>query len=279
MHCWIYTFVFAFLALAIASDGKELLRSGVWDIAVLIPGKGLVPPTFLLRSNGTSFRSERLSFDRFQRALDAAAESIGLTYTQVPADEPLLCHMPAAAEHSWSFRTTQTSMEETCNTFELSGEGLNDFERDGALTQKFDTPQPLLSHQWNGSCGPTPWLVKEVTGWRLSDSHFIFIGEFDELLEGRVSQCTTFLEAVRRPDPSSTNSPQTSLYSPLLLIGAVLVMRVLPRYILPRRGQIDMSSHRGNKRVKLSAERRAELLGRQREIIEQMKAEDAAAQK
>lgn len=274
-------FFLAFLILACSGAAHIQdavgLRTGVWDVSTLVPGSGAVPPYHELHVEAGQWVLRERNSSRVGRFLDSAGALLGITYAAVPSGEATLCHStPLQKWESTALRT------EDGVTFDCSAEGwfttavMRKFAQDGFVHLRFEVPQPL-SLKVNGTCVETTWNVHDVAFARVSDTSVIVSGTLRDNSKDAPSSCKTYFELTQRPTlAAKETSSSTSAYAPVMLLLVVIAMRLLPRYILTRTGQIDRSSYRGKNPGNLSAERREELLRKQRRILEKMKAEDRA---
>lgn len=271
-------FIIAACAAVAFGDDVSGLHPGTWDVSTLIPGKGSVPPSHELHVDSGEWSLVERNFSRASQLLSSAAARLGVIYAAVPQEETNLCHASPLLRMEWSATRGDDGFAIDCLAFDwLTASALRAFARDGHLHAHFNAPQPLLVRR-GGACVSTEWTLLDVRVTRVSSESVVVSTALQDASSGVTVPCTSHFELTRRPVAVSQKgtSSSSSLYAPLSLLLVVVAVRLLPRYILTRTGQIDASSYRGRNPGKLTPARRAELLQKQRRIIAQMKAEDQA---
>ncbi|KAG5489897.1 hypothetical protein JKF63_00014 [Porcisia hertigi] len=254
-------------------QGSAELQHGTWDVSTLVPGRGAVPPNYELVVQPRVWTVRERESSRFGRFLDGVTARVGLVYDSVPSDEYALCHMPP----SFSFRLAAVRVDDDiqleCHTAWFSPSTLRRFEKDGLLHRHFDSAEPLYSAE-NESCVKTPWRVRDLYLTKVQENILLFTGILLDDASGTEELCSVHLQARRRP--TLTKSSSGSAYAPIAMLLVVVAVRLLPRYILTRRGHLDKTSYRGKNPANLTPAHRLHLLRQQKEIIEKMKEEDRA---
>jgi hypothetical protein len=263
---------------AVASgDDVVGLRSGVWDVSTLVPGKGSVPPIHELHVDAGRWRLHERNFSRVSLLFETVAARLGFVYTAVPIEETSLCHSTSLTRWAWTATRTDGGVVVDClPTDWFTAAAMRRFAREGYLHLRFSSAQPLsVAH--NGTCVATSWSVTDAVFAKVSEESVVVSATLQASSAGQGASCKAYFELSRRPTVAvAEKSSPSGVYGPIVLLLVVVAMRLLPRYILTRTGQIDRSSYRGRNPAKLTARQRAELLQKQRRIIAQMKAEDQA---
>ncbi|KPI84485.1 hypothetical protein ABL78_6448 [Leptomonas seymouri] len=266
-----------FCAVAVNGEDATWLRSGVWDVSTLVPGRGSIPPNHELRIDPVQWALRERNFSRFSRVLEAAAAQLGVIYAAVPRAEAELCHAASSLRWQWTAVRAGQGFSIDCLLVDwFTPAALRKFAREGYLHLRLDSPQPLLVGM-NGTCVSTSWSLQDVEFARVSEDNVVVAGTLIDDSKGSSVPCKAYFELSRRPTVGTKEkSSSSNIYSAIAMLLVVMALRFLPRYILTRTGQIESSSYRGRNPAKLSAARRAELFQKQRRIIELMKAEDQA---
>ncbi|KAG5463846.1 hypothetical protein LSCM1_00017 [Leishmania martiniquensis] len=266
--------VLVLLCITSVQGSSELLH-GTWDAITLVPGRGTVPPNYQLTVEPEKWTVRERYAGRFSRFLDYAAERVGLVYASVPSDEHALCHMPSALTLMLAAARSDDGMRVECQTVWFTSSSLSSLGKDGLLHRRFDPAEQLYSADMGG-CLPTPWRVREFYVAKMADDVFVFTGALVNNVSDTKGSCNVHLELKRRPIVPARESSPASMYAPIMMLLVVVAMRLLPRYVLTRRGQLDKASYRHKNPASLTPAQRLQLLRQQREIIEKMKAEDRA---
>ncbi|KAL7695113.1 hypothetical protein NQL31_001467 [Lotmaria passim] len=264
-------------AIAAVGENAEGLYSGIWDVSTLVPGRGSVPPIHELHVEMAHWALRERNFSRVSRLLSSAAERLGVIYTAVPAAETTLCHAAPSLHWEWEATRKDDGLLVDCLPGQwLTPAALRTFEHDGFLHLRFDRPQPL-SVMSNGACVATSWSLHDVALTAVTEDSVVVSGTLSDSTTGSPATCKAYFELTRRPMATAKEtSPSSGVYTPIVMLLVVIAVRFLPRYVLTHIGQVDSSSYRGRNPGKLSSARRAELLQKQRRIIQQMKAQDLA---
>lgn len=267
----------AWLLLAVSHIGgvsatSELL-DGVWDVRTLLPGRGAVAPDYVLAVQPGQWTVAPRRIGRLGRLVDHAAARVGLTYAGVPEDASSLCR--AQAPVRFVAERDDEAMHLACQPEWFPEAALRRLRKHGLLHRQFDPAEPLYRVD-NGTCTATPWLMRELHIAKLSEDTVLVTSRLVRADNAARDVCEAYFELRHRPEAAGQEASSTSAFAPLAMLFVVVAVRMLPRYLLTRRGQLDATSFRGKNPAKLTPAKRLELLRRQREIIEQMKAEDRA---
>ncbi|CAG9583527.1 conserved hypothetical protein [Leishmania major strain Friedlin] len=251
------------------------LQLGTWDVSTLVPGRGAVPPNYELTVQPGKWTVKERDTGRVGRLFDYAAARIGLVYAGVPSDEHALCRMPPSLILKLAAVRTDDGVRLECQTVWFSPSMLRSFENDGLLHRRFDPAEPLYSAD-SGRCLATPWRVRELYVAKLGDGLLLLTGVLVGGASGTQESCSVHLEVRYRPIASGKESSSSSSLFSIAMLLMVVAVRLLPRYILTRKGQLDKTSYRGRNPTSLTPTQRLHLLRQQKEVIEKMKAEDSA---
>ncbi|KAG5465317.1 hypothetical protein CUR178_00017 [Leishmania enriettii] len=257
-----------------ARGSKELLH-GAWEVSTLVPGRGAVPPDYKLTVQPGKWTVSERDSGRVGRFLDYAAARVGLVYTSVPSDEHALCHMPSSLTLTLEAVRSDDGLRFECQTVWFTPSSLSAFEKDGLVHHHFDPAEPLYIVE-KGRCLATRWRVLEFYVVRMGNDSFLFTGALVDVELGTEKPCSVHLEFRRRSIASAKESSATSTCTSIAMLLVVVAMRLLPRYILSRKGQLDKTSYRCRKPAGSTPAQRLQLLRQQRVILETMKAEDRA---
>ncbi|KAK7197246.1 hypothetical protein NESM_000670700 [Novymonas esmeraldas] len=262
------------VSVGLASDG---LQHGVWDVSTLLPGRGAVPPNYELTVEPGRWTVTERDGGRLGRFLDAAAARVGLVYTGVPGDAHALCRMPEALSLRLAAAQTDEGMRLECQSVWLTPAEVREFAQNGVLHRRLE-PAELLYSVVNGTCVATPWRVQELYVTKAAEDTVLLTGVFlHDTATAAEGRCHAHFELRRRSAVATTSSALSNAYGPITMLIIVVAVRMLPRYVLTRRGQLDKTSFRGKNPAQLTPAQRLRLLRQQREIIEKMKAEDRAS--
>ncbi|CAJ1012489.1 hypothetical protein Q4I28_007802 [Leishmania naiffi] len=251
------------------------LQYGTWDVSTLLPGRGAVPPNYELTVQPEKWTVRERDADRIGRFFDYAAARVGLVYAGVPSSEHAVCRMPPSLALKLAAVRTDDGIRLECQTMWFSAFALRSFEMDGLLHRRFHPAEPLYSAE-NGSCLSTPWQVQELFVARMGEGVLLLTGVLVSDTSDTRESCNVYLEVRHRPISSAKDLSSSNAYAPVTMLLVVVAVRLLPRYILTRRGQLDKTSYRGKNPANLTPAQRLQLLRQQKEIIEKMKAEDRA---
>ncbi|KAG5464577.1 hypothetical protein LSCM4_00015 [Leishmania orientalis] len=274
LQVWTCVLLLMVLCATTARGSKELLH-GAWEVSTLVPGRGAVPPNYELTVQPGKWTVSERDSGRVGRFLDYAAARVGLVYTSVPSDEHALCHMPSSLILTLAAVRSDDGLRFECQTVWFTPSSLSAFEKDGLVHHRFDPAEPLYIAD-KGSCLATRWRVLEFYVARMGNDSFLFTGALVNGELGAGTPCSVHLEFRRRSIASATTPSPTSTCASIAMLLVVVAMRLLPRYILTRKGQLDKTSYRCKNPAGLTPAQRLQLLRRQREILEKMKAEDCA---
>ncbi|KPA79827.1 hypothetical protein ABB37_04919 [Leptomonas pyrrhocoris] len=253
------------------------LDSGIWDVRTLVPGRGSIPPSHELHVESDRWALRERNFSRMRQLLDSTAAKLGVIYTAVPSSETKLCRATPSLRFEWAATRSDDGFSVDCLSVDwFTAASLHKFAGEGSFHSHFDRPKPL-SVGWSGACVATSWSLRDIFFAKVAGGGVIVSATLTDNSNGTPVPCKAFFEVTRRPTAAAAEkSLSSSVYVPIAMLLVVIAMRLLPRYILTRNGQIDPSSYRGQNPANLSSAHRAELLQKQRRIIEQMKAEDRA---
>ncbi|GET93076.1 hypothetical protein, conserved [Leishmania tarentolae] len=269
-----YLLLLVLLCLTTARCSGDL-QHGTWDVSTLVPGRGAVPPGYELTVQPGKWTVRERESGPLGRLLDYAAARFGLVYAGVPSDDLTLCHMPSSLSLKLEAARTDEGIQFECQTVWFSPSTLHSLEKDKFLHHRFDPAEQLYSAD-NGRCLATPWRVQELYVAKMIEGTYLLTGVLVSGASDAQGSCNVYLEVRHRPVALASDSSSSSTLVSISTLLVVVAVRLLPRYILTRKGQLEKTSYRGKNSGNLTPAQRLHLLRQQKEIIEKMKAEDSA---
>lgn len=266
----------AAIALLPACSWGFILPPGVCRVAVLLPAQSGIPPLYQVEVSEGRAHVSHVPQGTIQKKMDDAIEMLGLITYRVPNDATQkygVCQYPPSFRYpvNASFLFEGDSISLACNEKLLSDVSVKKWKMDQAVVHAFDAPQQVHLGL-NGACQPTPFFMTQYQAQILSEGHVVVTVTLTDA-SGSAPCTATFEVLCDGTTPRSSTGEGTSFKGPVIMIFIVIATRMLPRYLLEKRGQINKDSYRGQRTV-LTEERRQELLRQQEAIIEQMKAQD-----
>lgn len=255
------------------SSANKWLADGVWDVATLLPGHNPVPPRVVLSCSEHAITIEPRVVSRLENAVQKVAASLHIIRAEVPNEERDVCHWPADLSNiSIRIAVVEDQVEVQCNPSLFTGLSLQQWVTGNVAVSRFESPLPLRGSRAD-ECVELPWQLVKWSAHRLEHDRVVVAALLHDR-ERDTEPCWARFEALLHEKPAQRSGTSTVTTATMLLV--VIAMRIVPRYVLKKTGQINANSYRGKRPGTITAQERRDLLRQQAEIIEKMKAEDRA---